>query len=384
MTRTVPVPLSFEIGPIRPPNEADSLLVRVTRNCPWNRCAFCPVYAGAKFSPRAAEEVEADIDAMAELARRLAARAERDGGLSNTSVRAVLREAGNPDGGVQVARFVLAGGRTAFLQDANSLVLKPERLARILRRLRAAFPSLERVTTYARSQTATKRSVDQLRSLREAGLDRIHVGLESGSDRVLELVDKGTTAAQHIAGGLRIKEAGLSLSEYVMPGLGGRALSAEHASETARVLRAIDPHFIRLRSLAATPRAGIGELVRSGAIELLGDVDVVREIRAMVAGLTGVNAELKSDHILNLLEGVEGQLPGDLPAMLALMDRFLELPPADRDLFVVARRTGLARDPDDLARPAVREQARMAMREIRVAFPGPIDQAMQALLNRFV
>jgi hypothetical protein len=377
-------PLSFEIGPIRPPNEADSLLVRVTRNCPWNKCAFCPVYKGAKFSPRPTEDVEADIDAMAELARRLADRARRDGGLSNTSVHAVLREAGSPEGGVQVARFVLAGGRTAFLQDANSLVLKPERLARILRRLRAAFPTLERVTTYARSQTATKRSVEQLRSLREAGLDRVHIGLESGSDRVLELVHKGTTAAQHIEGGLRIKEAGLCLSEYVMPGLGGRALSAEHAEETSRVLRAIDPHFIRLRSLAATPRAEIGELVRDGTIELLGDVDVVREIRATVAGFEGMTGQLASDHILNLLEGVQGQLPGDLRSMLALIDRFLELPDGDRDLFVVGRRIGLMRDPNDLLEPGAREHARVAMRELRVRFPGPVDRALQQLLSRFV
>ncbi len=384
MSGDVPAPLSFEIGPIRPPNEAHSLLVRVTRNCPWNRCAFCPVYKGAKFSPRKADEVEADIDAMAELARRIVERAERDGGLNNTSVHAVLREVGNPDGGAQVARFVLAGGRTAFLQDANSLVLKPERLARILRHLRARFPSLERVTTYARSQTATKRTVEQLRELREAGLDRVHVGMESGSDRVLELVDKGTTAAQHVEGGLRIKEAGLSLSEYVMPGLGGRALSAEHAEQTARTLRAIDPHFVRLRSLAATPRAEIGELVRDGTIELLGDVDVVREIRAMVAGFEGMTGQVASDHILNLLEGVEGQLPGDLPAILALIDRFLELPEPERDLFVVGRRVGLMRDPSDLQEPARREQARMAMREIRARFGGSVDRAMQELLTRFV
>jgi hypothetical protein len=376
--------LSFEIGPIRPPNEADSLLLRVTRNCPWNRCAFCPVYKGAQFRPRPVEEVEADVDAMAELARRLADRADRDGGLANVSVGAVLREAGSPEGGVQVARFLLAGGRTAFLQDANSLVLPPEKLARILRRLRAAFPTLDRVTTYARSQTAARRGVRELATLREAGLDRVHVGLESGSDRVLALVDKGVTGAEHIEGGLAIKEAGLSLSEYVMPGLGGRALSDEHADETARVLRAIDPHFVRLRSLAATPRAEIGQLVRDGAIELLGDLAVVREIRRMVAGFEGMSSEVKSDHVLNLLEGVQGQLPGDLPAMLDLLDRFVALPPGERDLFVVGRRIGLMRDLEDLDRPGPRDQARVAMREIRLRFGGPIEDAMQQIMNRFV
>ena len=376
--------LSFEIGPIRPPNEADSLLVRVTRNCPWNRCAFCPVYKGQQFRPRKVEEVEADIDAMGELARRLAERQERDGGLSNTCVSAVLREAGDPEGGVQVARFVLAGGRTAFLQDANSLVLPPSKLARILRRLRSVFPTLTRVTTYARSQTAVRLPAGGLVELREAGLDRVHVGLESGSDRVLALVDKGVTADEHVEGGLRIKAAGLSLSEYVMPGLGGRALSDEHADETARVLRAIDPHFVRLRSLAATPRAEIGAMVQRGELELLGDVDVVREIRRLVAGLEGVTSEVKSDHILNLLEGVQGQLPGDLPAMLAEIDRFLYLPAAERDLFIVGRRIGLVRSPADLEREVVRDQIRLAIREIRIRFPGPVDEAMQALLTRFV
>lgn len=377
-------PLSFEVGPIRPPNEADSLLVRVTRNCPWNRCAFCPVYKGERFSPRRVEEVEADIDAMAELALRLAEATRRDGGPTEADLWPVLLEAGHPEAGVQVARFVLAGGRTAFLQDANSLVLDPHELARILRKLRAAFPTLERVTTYGRSQTAARRSVDDLRMLREAGLDRVHVGLESGSDAVLALVDKGTTGQEQIDAGLRIKEAGLTLSEYVMPGLGGRALSEEHAEQTARVLRAIDPHFVRLRSLAATPRAPIGEMVRDGRIELPGEVDVVREIRRMVAGFDGMTSAVASDHLLNLLEGVEGQLPDDLPAMLAHIDAFLALPAEQRDLFVVARRLGLARDPSELFRPSVMERATAAMREIRARFPGPIDRALQEIVTRFV
>ena len=221
---------TFEQGPIRPPNEAHSLLVRVTRNCPWNRCTFCPVYKGTHFELRKVEEIEADIARMAAVAGRLTAGLEQASGQVERKLGELL--AGHGRETAQVALFVLAGGRSVFLQDANSLALPVAKLARVLRCVREHFPTVTRITTYARSHTVSKRSAEQLRELREAGLDRIHVGLESGSDEVLGLANKGVSAQAHVEAGVRAKQAGLELSEYVMPGLGGRALSEEHARET--------------------------------------------------------------------------------------------------------------------------------------------------------
>ncbi|MBW1877233.1 MAG: radical SAM protein [Deltaproteobacteria bacterium] len=376
-------PVHFEVGPIRPPNEANSLLVRVTRNCPHNHCTFCPVYKGRPFSERAPEEVEADIQAMAGAAERIRKRIEICGVLNDAVVQQTLAE--EPcEGAIQVLRFVATGERTAFLQDANSLVMSVDDLERVLKTLRAAFPSLERVTTYARSKTVAASGTDELERLCRAGLDRVHIGMESGADRVLKRAAKGVTATEHIEAGCAVKAAGLELSEYVMPGLGGRDLSEAHAEETARALCAIDPHFIRLRTLAIASGTPLDKLHKSGRFEPLDDVGVAREIRALLVGLEGCTGTLRSDHVLNLLEEVSGKLPEALPALIAVVDRFLGMDAEERDLFVVARRLGIVRCLDDLEAPGVREQASTVLRHLRERYPGPLDVAIRALMSRFV
>jgi len=375
--------ISFEQGPIRPPNEAASLLVRVTRNCPWNRCAFCPVYKGQEFSLRDAEEVKVDIRAMAHLAVRIAALLQKHHGAASSELYELLASDKSGCAG-QVARFVVAGGNTAFLQDANSLIMPADDLVGVLVCLRDVFPSVVRVTSYARSHTLRKRTVEELTRLREAGLDRIHVGLESGSDTVLELIDKGITAERHIEAGLRVKEAGIELSEYIMPGLGGKAHSHEHAVETARVLRAIDPSFVRLRSLAIAPGTPLAEMVERGEFEPLDDIAIAGELKTLLEGFEGMTSTVRSDHILNLLEEIEGKLPDDLPAMRAAVDRFLDMEEEERDLFIVGRRLGLFRRLDDMKQAEARQRAEQTLQKIREEHPGPLSGAMREIMTRFV
>ena len=230
----------FEQGPIRPPSEAGSLLVRVSRNCPWNRCAFCPVYKNLRFSLRTVDEVLQDLDAM----------------------QAVYGD--RPT--------------TVFLQDANPLLTRTDDLVRILEGIHQRFPRVERITAYARSHTLARRSVAELRRIREAGLNRLHVGMESGCDAVLQLVEKGVTRADQIEGGRRAKEASFELSEYVMPGLGGKELSDAHADDSATALQAIQPDFIRLRTTAVMPGSGLATLVTQGTMTPLSEVEMVAEI----------------------------------------------------------------------------------------------------------
>jgi radical SAM superfamily enzyme YgiQ (UPF0313 family) len=276
------------------------MLVRVSRNCPWNRCAFCSIYKGARFSLRTVEEVVRDLDAM-------------------------LKYHG-PD----VA--------TVFLQDANPILTRPDDLVAILGAIKERFPAVERITTYARSHTLAHRSVEQLRRIREAGLDRVHIGLESGNDEVLELVGKGTTRAQQIVGGQRAREAGFEVSEYWMPGLGGRALSGEHADDSAFAMRAIKPHFIRLRTTAVVPGTPLAELENEGRFEQITEVEKIVEIRRFLAGLADLEVRLESDHMLNLLVNLRGDLPRQLPALLAMCDSFLALPDAQQADFIRQRR----------------------------------------------
>ncbi len=377
-------PYTFETGPIRPPSEAQSLLVRVSRNCPWNKCTFCPVYTNTRFSRREVEDVVKDIDAMGRVRDYLKEKSSSLGifdGVAAEAVRELM--AAEPDHGSiqQVALWLAAGGRTVFLQDANSLLIKPGELILILERLRTVFPEVNRVTSYARSHTLAKIPQDELKKLHQAGLNRIHVGLESGSDKVLKRVKKGCTKADHIAAGRKVIQAGIELSEYVMPGLGGIELTDEHADETADALNQIDPHFIRLRTLGLAPGTSIREEFEASEFIPLDEDGVVREIRRMIAGLSGIRSTIASDHILNLLEEVEGTLDHDRKKILGVIDRYLAMDEDDRLAFQLGRRLAGLRRLDELKAPGVRAELTRLVKEAKKQGP---DNILREILTRFI
>ena len=364
-------PLSYEVGPIRPPNEAQSLLVRVTRNCPWNRCRFCTTYKNEEFEARPPEDVCRDIDHMAEIAEELKAESFKRGfgGKITYSVLDALSSRGiRPEYAYQVVLFLGGGGRNVFLQDANSLVRPTEELETILEHLYARFPGVERVTTYARSMTLYKTGADSLTRLRRAGLTRVHVGLESGCNELLKTIRKGVRSKQHIEGGRAAMASGLELSEYVMPGVGGKEFSDGHARDTARVLNAIDPHFIRLRSFFPLPGSGLAEAIDKGEMILLSEDEIVNEIRLLIEGLDGISSTLASDHDRNLLMEVEGRLPDEKNEMLAVIDSYLNMPDDARLVFRIGRRLGYFHALADLALTRERRRAELAVRELEGRF----------------
>ena len=223
----------FEQGPIRPPSEATSLLIRVSRNCPWNKCAFCHSYRGTKFELRSVDDVKKDIQMMKDIADNIIGLSWQlgEGGIVT---RNVLRHVYNSEDFYHeniysVAAWLYYGGENVFLQDANSLILKTNDLLSILGFLKEKFPDVQRITSYCRSHTAARKSVAEFEQLRNAGLSRIHIGMESGSDEVLALINKGVTAGDHIKAGLNVRTSGIELSEYVMPGLGGEKFTRQHA-----------------------------------------------------------------------------------------------------------------------------------------------------------
>jgi hypothetical protein len=178
---------------------------------------------------------------------------------------------------------------------------------------------VERITSYARSHTVARIADADLEAFAAAGLNRIHIGLESGSDRVLTRMKKGVTKAGHIKAGQKIKQAGMQLSEYVMPGLGGRDLSRDHALETADCLNQIDPDFIRLRTLAIPNHTELYQDFDAGRFEKLTDREMAEETLLFLEHLEGITSTIKSDHILNLFQEVDGRLPEDKAAMTAVI-----------------------------------------------------------------
>jgi radical SAM superfamily enzyme len=300
----------YEQGVIRPPNEASSLLVRVTRNCPWNQCLFCPAYKGVKFSKRTPEEVMKDIDSMA----------DELGGSSEV--------------------------RTAFLQDADSLILPVEDLVAVLDHLKEKFPKIDRITTYARARTLSHKSVADLKRLKESGLTRIHTGMESGSAKVLQMIKKGMTPEEAVRGGRHVMESGIELSEYIMPGVAGQALSEEHATETARLLNLIRPHFIRVRTFAMHLQSPMQRMVREGTFVPLTDDGIVAEIRLLVDHLESMHSYFScNDFSLNLLMQVDGFLDEKKEDMLRELDAFLSMTKRQRQVYTLLHYSGYSRSP---------------------------------------
>lgn len=278
---------------IRPPSEAKSLLIRVVRGCGWNRCSFCGIYDlfDTPYSSREKEEVIRDIDALSEMYGDIF--------------------------------------KTAFLGDANPLDLDTGFLVDILQHLRAKFPGLGRVTAYGRASSLSKKTGEELKAIREAGLDRVHVGLESGSNRVLKFQMKGTSHAQLIDAGKKTMDSGIELSFYFLLGLGGRDLMEEHVSESVKVFNEVKPHFIRVRRLFIHPMSKLFTKVQSGEFREQTPEGTVLELRDLMAGLDAEGTTFACDHANNYLQ-VFGKLNEDKGKMLEFINSFLALPEAQR------------------------------------------------------
>lgn len=375
----------FEQGPIRPPSEAQSLLIRVTRNCPWNQCTFCPVYKGARFSLRSPEHVKADIDAVFHAVAKLGDAADPQGMISRDDFQRIAEDLPPAEQPALYAavNWLGAGMRSVFLQDANSLIIKPDDLIDILEHLRKRFPHIERVTSYARSHTICRIPQNKLEGIRQAGLDRIHIGLESGSDRVLQIMKKGVSKAEHVTAGQKVKAVGFELSEYVMPGLGGRELSAEHAMETADALNRINPDFIRLRTLAVPPGLPLHDEYIAGRFNKCTDVMMAEELMIFLEHLEDIHSTVKSDHVLNLFEEVDGILPEDREKMLSPVRRFLAMSPEMRTFYQVGRRLSFFRRLDDMNDPDQMERVRALCARAGIT-PDNVEAVIEEAMNRFI
>jgi radical SAM superfamily enzyme YgiQ (UPF0313 family) len=273
----------YDFPPFRPPSEANSLLLRATRGCPWNRCTFCSMYKTMKFEIRDLEEILGDIELAKELY------------------------------GDRVT--------TVFIGDSNSLTIKTEMLVQVLNSLYSSFPHLERVTSYARAKTVAKKPIEDLEKIYKAGLNRFHVGLETGDRDLLKEIDKGATPEEMIEAGRKAKKAGFEYSLYVLLGIGGEEKWEQHAKGTADVLNQIDPHFIRVRTFIPQPNSPLYDAMIEGRFQLASPETILKETKLLLEELQ-VTSQFLSDHISNLLP-LHGKLPEEKEAMIRIIDEAL-------------------------------------------------------------
>lgn len=262
--------MHFE-GPIyRPPSEANSLLIQVTEGCPHNRCTFCMVYKnGPRYKVRSVDEIEQDL--------------------------------------LEARRIHGDGVRTLFFPAGNTIAVKTEDLCEICRFSKEVFPGLERITVYGSSQYIFQKGHEGMKQLAEAGLSRIHAGLESGDDEILKRIKKGTDSHEQIQAGRMVMESGIELSLYVILGIGGKERTIEHARETARVLNDISPDFVRFRTFVPKINTSLLDDVNNGVFKMLGPHEVLREAYAIIENIH-VDTFLTSDHYTNYIN-LEGKLP---------------------------------------------------------------------------
>ena len=285
---------------IRPPSEWRSLLVRVTRGCKWNRCRFCGIYPHmgvANFSVRTIAEIKKDIDLYLEKRPEVT---------------------------------------TAFLGDADPLQIGFEPFLEVLRYLRSRI-NLERITCYGRTSTLHRLSPEAIKALAAAGLDRVHIGLESGDDETLRYHRKGQSAKMIRETAARLKEAGIEISFYVLLGLGGRNRWQEHITNTARLVNETNPEFVRLRRIwiykddapHTGPPCPLWKEIDNGAFLPQTPEGTVLELKLFLERLDNITSFITCDHANNYIR-VAGQMMADRAAMLAGINNFLARPEDER------------------------------------------------------
>ncbi|MCU0540346.1 MAG: radical SAM protein [Desulfobacterales bacterium] len=275
--------MHYEGNIIRPPSEADSILLQVTVGCSRNKCTFCGTYRGERFRIKSDEVIREDIRFAAACCRRQ---------------------------------------RRVFLCDGDALIVPQPRLAAILQAIRTELPWVTRVGAYANAKSLNLKRPEELAELRALGLGILYMGLESGDDETLRRINKGAGSEMMIAMGRKARAAGFKLSLTVLLGIAGRERSEDHARATGRVLSAIDPNYVGALSLMLIPGTPLHAEWRAGRFPLLEPAEMLAELRTMFAETHLSQGLFHANHASNYLP-IKARLPRDKPAVLALIDRAL-------------------------------------------------------------
>ncbi len=286
---------------IRPPSEAGSYFLPLTAGCSNNTCGFCNFYH-LQLQVRDLEEVKKEIDALA-----------------------LFLKNGVQVPGLPYVVYAIANewdGRRVFLQDGDALVYPYPQMKEALEYLNRRFPELERISTYATTQDILRRSVEELKTLKDFKLSLVYLGVESGDDTILKYIEKGVDTRQIVEAGKKLKAAGITASVTVILGLGGPERSREHALATAGILSELDPEYAGALTLSLIPGTPIFEAQRKGAFKLITPMQSLAELKAIIENSSFTNCFFSSMHASNYLS-VRGKLPQDKARMLAQIDYVL-------------------------------------------------------------
>ncbi|MCX5993537.1 MAG: radical SAM protein [Chloroflexi bacterium] len=286
---------------LRPPSEHASYYLPLTSGCSNNSCTFC-AYSFTNLGVRDLQDVKDEIDAM------------------SLYMNTRMGLPGQPD--IVYAILRRWDGRRVFLQDGDALVFPYPKLVESLQYLNGKFPGLERIASYATPQDVLRRSVDELKALKELKLGILYMGVESGDDVVLQRIIKGATHAEMVEAAAKVREAGILLSMTVILGLGGVQGSQQHAMETARILTEMDPDYAGALTLTLIPGTPLYQEWERGEFELITPFDSLKELRAMVENATFSDCFFSSMHASNYF-AIRGSLPADRRKMLAQLNSIL-------------------------------------------------------------
>ena len=276
--------MHYEGNIIRPPSEANSILLQATVGCSHNKCAFCGTYKDQRFKIKSDEIIMTDIAFAAAYCQRQ---------------------------------------RRVFLCDGDALIIPQKRLVRILEAIKSQLPWVTRVGAYANTKSLKLKRPEELQHLRALGLGILYMGLETGDDVTLKAINKGATAEKMIAMGRKAKAAGFKLSVTVLLGVAGRERSQIHAQETGQVLSRIDPDFVGALSLMLIPGTPLDDDCQSGRFALLSPEEMLAELRVMFAHTELSQGMFHANHASNYLP-IKARLPRDKAAVLALIDHALD------------------------------------------------------------
>jgi radical SAM superfamily enzyme YgiQ (UPF0313 family) len=252
--------MKYEGMIFRPPSEADSLILQVTVGCSYNRCTFCGAYQGKRFRIKSFEEIKEDVD--------------------------------------EVSSYKI---RRVFLADGDALSIPQKGLLQILSYLKTRLKGLERVGVYANAKDILRKDVEELKALRDLGLEILYLGLESGDPEVLKRIKKNATVDQLIRAGKRVKESKILLSVTVILGIGGVEGSQSHAAETGKVLSAMDPDYVGALSLMIVPGTPIAKEIETGNLVLPTPFGLIQELETMITNCQFTHCFFASNHASNYL-----------------------------------------------------------------------------------
>lgn len=286
---------------IRPPSEHDSYYLPLTSGCSNNTCSFC-AFSFTNLGIRELDEVKKEIDAM------------------SLYMNQRMWVAGEPDIIYEILNDW--NGKKVFLQDGDALVYPYPKLMEALQYLNQKFPAIERIASYATPQDILRRSLKELKKLKEQKLGILYMGVESGDDEVLQKIQKNATYHQMVEAAKKVKESGILLSVSVILGLGGVKGSKKHALETAKILTEMDPDYAGALTLTLIPETGLYKEWKQGEFELITSFDSLRELKTIVENSTFSNCFFSSMHASNYY-AIRGSMPEDRDKMLKQLNNLL-------------------------------------------------------------